>query len=167
MSHVQGHIIDPPQSPGTLRPFQSGQPCIDIIVRIPEIYKKNGHWQHQIIGFHPVHDDVAGTVSGEDVVDWVYHKTAEDLFVNDSTLNIVGIAKLEELCRYKPDLPKIKTLVSRSKLAVHYKDVINRSIDFVKTPAFNKFYLKSDKVTLRSGDEVVEKIREYIIYGSF
>jgi hypothetical protein len=163
MSHIPGHVIDPPKSPGTLRPVQNNQPCIDLIIRIPETYKSAGLYKSQNIGFHP-YINTSGEVEAGDIVDWGAHEAAEAAFVNNSTLNTIGIQKLEDLYYHLDNVTELDKIEKELFKLGSLEKVLKDAFKYIRknTKMFEKFYENGGMI--RTPDEVVDKIREHIIY---
>ena len=138
----------------------------DLIIRIPEKYKASGLYKGQKIGFHP-YINTAGELEARDIVDWSEHVAAEAAFVNHRTLNTIGIQKLEDLWYHIGNVKELDKIEKELSKLGSLEHVLRDTFAYIRrnTKTFEKFY--KDGVMVRTPDETVEKIREYIIYGSF
>jgi hypothetical protein len=168
MSHVEGHIVDLPQSPGKLRPIQNGQFCIDLLIRFPQNLKKytNGEdiKKGDRIGFHPYYQN--GEIWAKDIVPWDEHIASEAVFMGKNSSG--KKQKFEDIysntTSAKTQADKGKSLNGSRDLTSDEKAVILKTIEYMASPDFGKFYLTENPISVRSTDDVVERIRELILY---
>ncbi|MEK6780524.1 MAG: hypothetical protein AABY93_02395 [Bacteroidota bacterium] len=168
MSHVKGHVIDPPRSNGSLRPVQNDQPCPDLVIRIlgnvgndpTGLPINRGHFRNQKVGFHPTIDRATGYVWADDLVIWEAHEEAEAAVIADPTYN-GKISSLEELHNKPALLKQLKKDISSGKVPDPH-NVIAKTISYLATQDFIDIYLQNG--ILRRNEDRVDKIREQVLY---
>ncbi|MBK5277822.1 MAG: hypothetical protein JJE09_03055 [Bacteroidia bacterium] len=152
MSHIQGHVEQPPKSPGELK-MKLGTKGQKII------YFDHPGWNLQKgdeIGFHPVL--INGTMRAIDIVDWSTHVKSEEDLLDNTVLKLrkSGIDRIEVLYYYPKLRESIKQAITDGKFP-NSKVVIEKSFNYLGTEDFERFYINKDG-TIKTPKDVVALI---------
>lgn len=133
MSHIEGHIDDPPQSCGKLHLVSDGKKIKIDFVPPPFIITKDTR-----VGFHPIYKDSSHKeVLAVDIVLWEDHEAAE---ATAKVLLNSSFEKIEEIHGKGSLKGQVEALLVTSNMPDRHKDVIRKTLDYFKQKDFVSFY---------------------------
>ena len=132
MSHIEGHVDEPPKSCGKLHLIANGVTQLDFVP--PPFALTKG----TRIGFHPIFKDGSHkSVLAVDIVLWDDHVAAEEILKG----RLPGLFdNIEEIYDDSSKKAQVDAQLTNGNLEDKHYDVIRKSLDYFKQNDFKKFY---------------------------